>query len=257
MFFQDNGANFFKWALGTASDGTTDMMLDTLGLRLGDGIGAVTEDVRLLVKGRTNTTVLHSRFTDSNNLDLLTLSNQGVFKLESTRALDRDHYIGSTSANNYTQLNFSTDNGAIGAIGVAGSTASYGGNALWTDSMAIRTNPSCSRLVIGDRSSQGFYITHGGMENATTYAKSTSTGFILGSGIGGTAIGARLHVVGSTLLDGNLGVFGATPIAQPTTAIIAPAVVGGGGTTITDTDTFEGYTLSQIVKALRSLGALA
>ena len=53
-----------------------------------------------------------------------------------------------------------------------------------------------------------------------------------------------------------LGLFGATPILQPTTAYAAATLVGGGGTNITDTDTFDGYTLKQIVKALRGLGLL-
>jgi hypothetical protein len=48
-----------------------------------------------------------------------------------------------------------------------------------------------------------------------------------------------------------------TPIAQPTTAI-APATINPiGGTTIGANDEFDGYTLAQVVKALRDLGLLA
>jgi hypothetical protein len=43
---------------------------------------------------------------------------------------------------------------------------------------------------------------------------------------------------------------------QETTAITGATLVGGGGTTITDTDTFDGYTIQQVVKALRNLGVL-
>ena len=68
---------------------------------------------------------------------------------------------------------------------------------------------------------------------------------------------AKLHVNGSTLLNGNLGVFGTTPIAQPTTAIIAPAAVAVGGVDVQTNDTFEGYTIAQVVRALRNLGVLA
>ena len=56
---------------------------------------------------------------------------------------------------------------------------------------------------------------------------------------------------------GKIGMFGATPVAQPTTAHAAATLTGGGGTTLTDTDTFDGYTLKQIVKALRDTGVLA
>jgi hypothetical protein len=48
-----------------------------------------------------------------------------------------------------------------------------------------------------------------------------------------------------------------TPIVQPTTAIASATLVGGGGTTLTSTDTFGGYTLQQVVQALRNIGILA
>jgi len=48
-----------------------------------------------------------------------------------------------------------------------------------------------------------------------------------------------------------------TPIIQPTTAYASSVLSSLGGTTITDTDTFDGYTLKQIVAALRGIGLLA
>jgi hypothetical protein len=44
---------------------------------------------------------------------------------------------------------------------------------------------------------------------------------------------------------------------QETTAVAASTLVANAGTNITDTDTFDGYTLKQIVKALRNQGLLA
>jgi hypothetical protein len=44
---------------------------------------------------------------------------------------------------------------------------------------------------------------------------------------------------------------------QQTTGVAGAALTGGGGTALTDTDTFDGYTLKQIVKALRNNGLLA
>lgn len=44
---------------------------------------------------------------------------------------------------------------------------------------------------------------------------------------------------------------------QETTSVAAATLVSGGGTALTDTDTFDGYTLKQIVKALRNQGLLA
>lgn len=57
----------------------------------------------------------------------------------------------------------------------------------------------------------------------------------------------------------SLGFFSAvsSPVAQPTTAGAASTFVAGAGTAVNDASTFDGYTLKQVVKALRSLGLLA
>lgn len=57
--------------------------------------------------------------------------------------------------------------------------------------------------------------------------------------------------------SGSVGVFGATPIVQPTTGVGAAAFVAGSGTAVNDASTFGGYTLKQVVKALQNLGLLA
>jgi len=57
--------------------------------------------------------------------------------------------------------------------------------------------------------------------------------------------------------DGALGLYGATPVAQATTGSAAATFVANAGTAVNDASTFDGYTLKQVVKALRSLGILA
>jgi len=54
-----------------------------------------------------------------------------------------------------------------------------------------------------------------------------------------------------------VALFGATPVAQPTTAVGSAAIAGGGGTAVDDATTFGGYTLAQVVQALQNLGILA
>ena len=56
-----------------------------------------------------------------------------------------------------------------------------------------------------------------------------------------------------------LGFYGiaTTPIAQPTTAFGSATVAGGGGGAIVAGTTFDGYTLAQVISALRALGILA
>lgn len=60
-----------------------------------------------------------------------------------------------------------------------------------------------------------------------------------------------------TATSQKLAFWNAAPIVQPTTAVASATRVGGGGTTVTDTDTFDGYTIGQVVKALRNEGLLA
>lgn len=69
----------------------------------------------------------------------------------------------------------------------------------------------------------------------------------------GTSTGTKI----GTATSQKLSFWNATPIVQPTTAVAAATRVGGGGTTVTDTDTFDGYTIAQVVKALRNTGLLA
>lgn len=54
-----------------------------------------------------------------------------------------------------------------------------------------------------------------------------------------------------------IGFWNATPIVQPTTAVAASTFVANTGTTVNDASTFDGYTLAQIVKALRNTGLLS
>jgi hypothetical protein len=69
----------------------------------------------------------------------------------------------------------------------------------------------------------------------------------------GTTTGTKL----GTATSQKLGFWNATPIVQPTTAIAGATNVGGAGTTVKVDDTFDGYTIAQVVKALRNEGLLA
>jgi len=70
---------------------------------------------------------------------------------------------------------------------------------------------------------------------------------------GGTLRGLRIGGSASALI----GLYGATPIEQPTTAVDSASHELYAGNTLSDTDTYDGYTIAQVVKALRNLGVLA
>jgi hypothetical protein len=54
-----------------------------------------------------------------------------------------------------------------------------------------------------------------------------------------------------------IGFWNATPIIQPTTAVAAATFVANAGTAVNDASTFDGYTIQQVVRALRNAGLLA
>lgn len=68
----------------------------------------------------------------------------------------------------------------------------------------------------------------------------------------GTTTGTKLGTVTQ-----KLGIWGATPIVQPTTAVAAATFVANTSLIANDTATFDGYTIGQVVKALRNIGLLA
>jgi parallel beta-helix repeat protein len=76
----------------------------------------------------------------------------------------------------------------------------------------------------------------------------------------------RISTAGLIYLNGDvslgavaslIGLYGAEPVAQATTAIGAATLSGGGGTALDSDSTFDGYTIGQVVKALRDMGVLA
>jgi len=60
-----------------------------------------------------------------------------------------------------------------------------------------------------------------------------------------------------TATSNKLSFWNATPIIQPTTSVAASAFVASAGTAVNDASTFDGYTIKQVVKALRNEGLLA
>lgn len=84
---------------------------------------------------------------------------------------------------------------------------------------------------------------------ATTHIRMSDAKNIVLNATTGTKIG--------TATTQKLGLWNATPIVQPTTAIAASTFAANTSGIVDDTATFDGYTLGQVVKALRNMGALA
>ena len=188
--------------------------------------------------------------------------------------------IGNTTGNNYGGAGFArlgnisiglvgrvgfqtandNKNGAkyVGVLGIARNDTAAGsvscGGYFGLDQSADPTFANCALMadnadaaydifVARDNGSVRWSIADGGntiWADAVNMVFNTTTG---------TKIG--------TATTQKIGFWNAAPIVQPTTAVAAATRVGGGGTTVTDTDTFDGYTIAQVVRALRNTGILA
>ena len=77
----------------------------------------------------------------------------------------------------------------------------------------------------------------------------------------GTSTLNNLNITGNTGIGNagtdTVGFYGATKVAQPTTAVTAATFAANTSGIADDTATFDGYTIGQVVKALRNLGLLA
>jgi hypothetical protein len=109
--------------------------------------------------------------------------------------------------------------------------------------MADNADAAYDIFVARDNGSVRWSIADGG---DTTWADAVNMVF-------NTTTGTKI----GTATAQKIGFWNAAPIVQPTTTVAAATRVGGGGTTLTDTDTFDGYTLAKVVRALRNSGLLA
>lgn len=122
-------------------------------------------------------------------------------------------------------------------------------------------NPSAIRLNINNIASGASALL---MELGTTdigvytarFTVSKAGNVTLADG-GNLAVGLSTGTKIGTATSQKIGFWNVTPIIQPTTSVAAATFVANAGTAVNDASTFDGYTISKVVKALRNLGLLA
>jgi hypothetical protein len=149
--------------------------------------------------------------------------------------------VASTSGTNSTLIGSGagaslTTNGGCVMLGYQAGGSETGANKLY-----IHNSNSATPLIYGDFSTPS--LTFNG---TVTHADGYNLAF-------GTTTGMKL----GTATSQKLGVWNATPIVQPTTGVAAATFTANAGTAVNDASTFDGYTLNQVVKALRNIGLLA
>ena len=144
-----------------------------------------------------------------------------------------------------------------------------GGTSLFNNTVTINNPSASSRIDFVKNTASAFFLNDG-----SSYAFGTSsahktevyynnslnfrfgTNFELTDGVNiqaGTTTGTK---IGSATTQ-KISFWNATPIVQPTTSVAAATFVVSAGTAVNDASTFDGYTLKQVVKALRNTGLLA
>lgn len=107
--------------------------------------------------------------------------------------------------------------------------------------------------IIIDATYQVFQVKIASVEKFKVSATTLTIGDAVNFSIG-TTTGTKI----GTATTQKIGFWNATPIVQITTAVGSATLASPGvGTNIKSDDTFDGYTLQQVVKALRNLGLLA
>ena len=215
-----------NWKLQSdiAGGGYSDRMTVTsAGALLMSGAGSGT-DVVLSIGGNASC----GFFTTSPTTNITVgFSNAGRFQFDNTVGLSP-----TTAVTNIYPLGTSTTK--WGSLYVGNAAASTIEGAL---------NLSSTLAVTGATTLTGLLTANGGITlgDAQNIAFNTTTG---------TKIGAATTQ--------KLSFWNATPIVQPTTAVSSATVANpGGGSVIKTDDTFDGYTIAQVVKALRNAGLLA
>jgi hypothetical protein len=156
------------------------------------------------------------------------------------------------NANNASRVFEVENNSGTAVFGVAGSGIGHIGNIASPITSGIHLRGTANSTTTGTDP-----ILRLDNANNTTRFEITGNGLIKISEGGNFEIGTTTGTKIGTATTQKLAFWNSTPIVQPTTAVTAATLVSNLGTPLTSTDTFDGYTLAQIVKALRNTGLLA
>lgn len=241
VFFQD----------GTVVSQSANLVFDASSqLVIGGHTGGAKLDVK--AGGALSTDIVQRWRNSADSANLGKLTGDGAFTIGTyTNASAKMTVSGSTS------INFSSEGGLTAGYFQPNQQSAQ----LWgIQSLARQNGANIGKGIYTGADGSGVGSTNYGI-HAYAYNGTTNYAgyFDATGGTTNTAIyvqrGDMVFGVSPTL--NKIGFWNATPIVQPTTAIASATLVSLGGTALTDTDTFDGYTLKQIVKALRNAGLLA
>jgi len=246
QWISKNGSNSWKGTVHAASTGS----LTLSGEQTVDGVSLVTGN-RILVKDQganTNGIYVVSTSTWERSSDLTVGSNASgtaVFVNAGTTNGDTiwvcTNNSGSDTVGTDT-LVFSSLTAITGAAG-GDTQVQFNNSGSLAGNAALTFNSGNGRLTSTGYTDGTVLVTGGAISNANSVSSTNLT----------TTTGATnlANAGGATL-----SLFGVTPIARPTTSISAATFVANSSGISDDTATYGGYTIGQVVQALKDLGAL-
>lgn len=212
------------------------MSLDTVGFAgTGYGVYVTGSASRTVVRGQ----VLKRRTTSPTADAAYTMGAVYV----DNGSVDID--IGSTTTDSGATINGSNPNARviINRRLVNGLPDSVLANSNYSvETQFVRSNGTLSKAVGFNFSGNDRYLI-GCFDNAGAYLGDA----FQARGDGSTVVG---------ISGRSLSLYGGTPVPKPTTAVATSAFVANSGTAVNSASTFDGYTIGQVVNALRQVGLL-
>jgi len=209
---------------------------DQLGFSTGGSLRLHIGSTGLLSAGSGSAAAHSARLdlSDGNITMLLGANSSGTARTNSTDKLARVSAYHYTNAEEPTALFLVSNQASSNFLGIGGGSSLM--NAVTDVSFyAAATTTTVSGSVIWGYGFNGLNIADG---------KNIVVGSTTGTKIG-------------TATSQKLSLWNQTPDVQPTTAITAASYTHNSSTAVHTDDTFDGYTLAQVVAALRRIGALA
>ena len=195
------------------------------------GIGITTPSTLLHVASNTTTGITIQSAAATPNPTLNLVSSRGT--VSSPTATQSGDILGNFGAKGYGTSAFGFNTGVIAMIANQTFTNTANGTYIKFETTPDGSVTRAERWRIKDN---GNLLAADGIN----FEFNTTTG---------TKIG--------TATSQKIGFWNVAPIVQPTTAIAAATFVANTSGTVNDTATFDGYTIGQVVKALRNAGLLA
>lgn len=247
LVFATNGASTGGTSHIAFSPGSNERMRITNG---GNVLVGTTTDAgfKLDINGTTRSQgalTVGAGITSNGNI-VSTFNQNAVSRIEISNGIS-----GTASS---AQINCTSTNGALSMGKYSSATTAY--KTVLSNDAFIYTSNAGHLTLLNDVSTGTIKFTAGG--SSTVHWTINSNGNLEANNainmVFGTTTGTKI----GTATSQKIGFWNATPIVQPTTAVAAATFAAvAGGSTIDTNDTFDGYTVGQVVKALRNLGILA